>query len=98
MGIVNNKEQIMTADQIMCEIRLGKFTNSELNDMGRAIQFARAQLVQEVKREIRPGMTVYFKDRYGSRVVGTVESIKIKNAIVQTSRAKYRVPCNMLEI
>jgi hypothetical protein len=88
----------MTSENIMREIRSGRFTNSELNDMGQAIQFARAQLVQEIKREIRPGLTVYFKDRYGSRVVGTVESVKIKNAIVQTSRAKYRVPCNMLEM
>ena len=88
----------MTADQIMCEIRLGKFTNSELNDMGRAIQFARAQLVQEVKREIRPGLTVYFKDRYGSRIQGRVQSIKIKNAIVETANGRYRVPCNMLTV
>ena len=87
----------MTAQDIIREIRTGVFTNDDLNAMGRAIQFARAQLVQEVKREIRPGLTVYFKDRYGSRVIGTVESVKIKNAIVQTSRAKYRVPCNMLE-
>jgi hypothetical protein len=88
----------MTADQIMCEIRLGKFTNSELNDMGRAIQFARAQLVQEVKREIRPGITVYFKDRSGSRIQGRVQSIKIKNAIVETANGRYRVPCNMLTV
>jgi len=98
MGTVNYKEQTMTADQIMCEIRLGKFTNSELNDMGRAIQFARRQLAQEIKREIRTGLTVYFKDRYGSRIVGTVQSIKIKNAIVETANGRYRVPCNMLEV
>jgi len=88
----------MTADQIMREIRSGEFTNSELNDMARAIQFARAQLVQEVKREIYPGVTVYFKNRYGSRVVATVESIKIKNAIVLSNGHRFRVPCNMLEM
>jgi len=98
MGIVNNKEHTMTADQIMREIRSGEFTNSELNDMARAIQFARAQLVQEVKREIYPGVTVYFKNRYGSRVVATVESIKIKNAIVLSNGHRFRVPCNMLEM
>ena len=88
----------MTADQIMREIRSGGFTNSELNDMGRAIQFARAQLGQEVKREIYPGLTVYFKNRAGSRVIATVESVKIKNAIVNSNGHRYRVPCNMLEI
>ena len=88
----------MTADQIMREIRSGTFTNSELNDMGRTIQFARAQLAQEVKREIYPGLTVYFKNRAGSRVIATVGSVKIKNAIVNSNGLRYRVPCNMLEI
>jgi hypothetical protein len=98
MGIVDNKEQSMTAQDIIREIRSGTFTNDDLNAMGRAIQFARAQLVQEVKREIRPGLTVYFKDRSGSRIQGTVQSIKIKNAIVETANGRYRVPCNMLTV
>jgi len=98
MGIVDNKEPSMTAQDIIREIRSGTFTNDDLNAMGRAIQFARAQLVQEVKREIRPGLTVYFKDRYGSRIQGTVQSIKIKNAIVETANGRYRVPCNMLTV
>lgn len=88
----------MTADQIMSAIRSGEFTNAELNDMARAIQFARRQLAQEIKREIYPGLTVYFKNRAGSRVVATVESVKIKNAIVNSNGHRYRVPCNMLEI
>jgi len=98
MDIVYKKGAIMTAQDIIREIRLGTFTNDELNDMGRAIQFARRQLAHEVKREIRPGLTVYFKDRYGSRIVGTVHSIKIKNAIVETANGRYRVPCNMLTV
>ena len=48
----------MTADQIMREIPSGEFTNSELNDMRRAIQFARAQLAQKSKRGFYPGLTV----------------------------------------
>ena len=88
----------MTAQDIIREIKTASFTNSELNDMGRAIQFARAQLAQEVKREIYPGLTVYFKNRAGSRVIATVESVKIKNAIVNSNGYRYRVPCNMLEI
>jgi len=88
----------MTADQIVREIRTGGFTNSELNDLARAIQFARRQLAQEIKGEIYPGLTVYFKNRAGSRVIATVESVKIKNAIVNSNGHRYRVPCNMLEI
>ena len=88
----------MTAQDIIREIRAGEFTNDDLNAMGRAMQFARAQLVQEVKREIYPGLTVYFKNRYGSRVIATVESVKIKNAIVNSNGHRFRVPCNMLEM
>jgi len=88
----------MTAQDIICEIRTGVFTNDDLNALGRAIQFARRQLAQEIKGEIYPGLTVYFKNRAGSRVIATVESVKIKNAIVNSNGHRYRVPCNMLEI
>ena len=87
----------MTTEDIIREIRVGRFTNEELNRMGQAIQYARRQLAHEVKQDLRPGVTVYFKDRYGSRITGTVDSIKIKNAVVTTARGRYRVPCNMLE-
>ena len=88
----------MTAQDIIREIKQGGFTNDDLNAMARAIQFARSQLVHEVKRDLAPGMTVIFRDRLGIRVTGTVESVKIKNAVVTTARGRYRVPCNMLEI
>lgn len=87
----------MTAQDIIREIRTGVFTNDDLNAMGQAIQYARRQLAHEVKQDLRPGVTVYFKDRYGSRITGTVDSVKIKNAVVTTARGRYRVPCNMLE-
>ena len=88
----------MTSEDIIREIKVGQFTNEELNRMGQAIQFARAQLAHEVKRDLRPGVRVYFKDRYGSRVTGTVESVKIKKAIVNTGPYRYNVPINMLEV
>ncbi len=87
----------MTSEDIIFEIKVGQFTNAELNRMGQAIQFARAQLAHEVKRELFSGARVYFKDRYGSRVTGTVESVKIKKAIVSTGAYRYNVPINMLE-
>lgn len=88
----------MTSEQIQLEIRCGRFTNQEINDIARAVQFARQKLVHEVKRELATGATVFFKDRSGAMVSGKVESIKIKNAIVSTTRGRYRVPCNMLEL
>ena len=88
----------MKAEDIIREIKHGEFTNDELNAMVQAIKFARAQLAHEVKREIFPGATVYFKDRYGRRIVGKVDSVKIKNAVISTANGRYRVPCSMLEM
>ena len=88
----------MTAQDIIREIRQGSFTNDDLNAIAKSIQFARSQLVHEVKQDLRPGLTVFFRDRSGIKVTGTVESVKIKNAIVSTTRGRYRVPCNMLEM
>ena len=88
----------MTAQDIIREIKNGHFTNDDLNAIAKSIQFARSQLVHEVKRDLSPGVTMSFRDRLGIRVMGTVESVKIKNAIVRTSRGRYRVPCNMLEM
>jgi hypothetical protein len=88
----------MTAQDIIREIKQGGFTNDDLNAIAKSIQFARSQLVHEVKRDLSPGSTVSFRDRYGSVVIGTVDSIKIKNAIVSTTKGRYRVPCNMLEM
>lgn len=85
-------------EDIVRAIKHGEFTNDELNTIGQAVKFARAQLVHEVKREIFPGATVYFRDRSGSRIVGQVDSVKIKNAVVSTANGRYRVPCNMLEM
>ena len=88
----------MNAQDIIREIRQGSFTNDDLNALGQAVQYARSRLRHEIKQDLYPGLTVYFKDRYGSRIVGKVESIKIKNAVVSTARGRYRVPCNMLEM
>jgi hypothetical protein len=84
-------------DTITTAIKAGDFTNEELNCIAQAITFARAQLAREVKRDLRPGARVYFKDRHGHRVTGTVESVKIKKAIVGCGVYRYNVPINMLE-
>ena len=88
----------MTIQDIIREIRNGVFTNDDLNAIGSAIQFARAQLGRDVRRGLFPGAQVYFRSRDGSTVHGTVDSIKIKNAVITTSVGRYRVPCNMLTV
>jgi hypothetical protein len=84
--------------EINGSIMYGKFTNDQLLSIIDAVRFAQSQLRSQVARSLRPGDTVQFRsNRNGSVYKGTLESIKIKNAIVQTALGKYRVPMNMLE-
>ena len=88
----------MNITQINTAILQGGFTNEQLNSINDAVRFARARLGDQVRRELRIGELVQFKsNRNGMVYKGTLESIKIKNAIVATSVGRYKVPMNMLE-
>ena len=89
----------MTAQDIIREIRQGGFTNNDLNAMGEAIRFARAQLSHDIKRSIRVGDTVqFYHSKMGMTLKGPVKGVKIKNVIVSTQAGIFRVPANMLEM
>jgi len=84
--------------QIVNSINNTSLTNQQLDEIAQAVKYARAQLASRVSRSLRPGDTVQFRSNRNQQVYkGTLESIKIKNAIVQTALGKYRVPMNMLE-
>ena len=88
----------MNVMEINTEILQGGFTNEQLNSITDAVRFARARLADQTKRTLRVGSQVKFtSNRNGSVYKGTLESIKIKNAIVATQMGRYRVPMNMLE-
>lgn len=89
----------MKINDVNQAIMHGDFTNDQLDSILMSIKFRRRQIGHEVKRELRPGVTVSFvSNRNGQKYIGTVDSIKIKNAIVSTSLGRYRVPCNMLVV
>lgn len=75
----------------------GDFTNDELDQLAQAVRYARSELLREKKRELQVGVTVQFRSR-GQVFYGTVSSIKVKNAVVDTSAGRYRVPMNMLTV
>ena len=88
----------MSIQSINAEILAGGFTNEQLNSINDAVKFARARLGDQVRHQLRIGSPVKFtSNRNGQVYKGILESIKIKNAIVQTQLGKYRVPMNMLE-
>jgi len=87
-----------TIQEINSSIMFGNFTNDQLNSIMTAVKYARAQLTKQTASSLRIGASVKFTSSRSGRVVtGTVESIKIKNVIVNTALGRYRVPANMLE-
>lgn len=88
----------MNVQEIKSAIMFGGLTNAQLDDVGEAIRYARAQLTKTNTRTLRSGDSVRFvSNRTGQTISGTVESVKIKNVIVSTAFGRYRVPANMLE-
>jgi len=94
---------VSSVAQVNAAIISGNFTNEQLNAIGDAIRFARAQLANQVKFTLVKGSKVKFTGRQGVTVVGTVEKVNRKFIIVRENKpgalvgGVWRVPANMLE-
>ena len=79
-------------------ILAGNFTDEQLNSIGDAIRFARAQIAQQNKYTFKVGTKVKFTNsRNGMVVTGDVQKINRKFVIVRTGPLNtWRVPANML--
>lgn len=89
----------MNAREITYALKTGTFTSQELSNIVEAIKYARAELARDVKRSIQVGSLVQFRsNRSGSVYTGTVERIKIKNVLVNTTQGRFNVPATMLEL
>ena len=91
----------LTIAEINTAIIAGNFTNDQLNSIGDAIKFARAQIANQNKFTLVKGSQVKFTNsRSGQTVLGTVEKVNRKFIIVrETGKAfggNWRVPANML--
>ena len=88
----------MNAKEIVSTLMSGTLNNDELEQIAQALKFARSQLGNEIKRDLRPGVSVKFyhpKQRF--YVTGTVNKIKQKYVLVDTAGGRYNVPANLLE-
>ena len=91
----------MNIKQINTAIMQGDFTNEELNSIGDAIRFARAQLVARNKMSLSIGSIVKFNSSTRGTISGTVKKINRKYVLVNEAGkafSTWRVPANMLEI
>jgi hypothetical protein len=90
----------MNIKQINTAIMQGNFTNEELNSIGDAMRFARAQLVVRNKSALTIGSNVKFTSSTRGTISGVVKKINRKFIIVDQPGQfrSWRVPANMLEI
>ena len=90
----------MNIKQINTAIMQGDFTNEELNSIGDAMRFARAQLVVRNKSALTIGSNVKFTSSTRGTISGVVKKINRKFVIVDQPGQfrSWRVPANMLEV
>ena len=90
----------MDIKQVNSAIMFGNFTDVELSSILNAVQFARANLRQQVKRSLTLGTTVRWTSTKNPRgEQGTVAKIAHKYVTVRTgSGMLWKVPANMLEV
>lgn len=81
---------------ILVEIRNGNWSNDDLNLIIESVKYARAQNGRRAARTLKIGEQVSFNGRNGP-VVGRLEQIKIKKAIVVSGMTRWNVPLAMLE-
>jgi hypothetical protein len=88
----------MDIKQINSAIMFGTFTNTELESIMSAVQYARAQLRAVKIRSFTKGDTVKFHSiKRGVTVTGTVTKVAIKYVTVKDGVTLWKVPANMLE-
>ncbi len=83
----------MSISKIQQQIASGGFTTTELMGL---VTFIQGVKTNQVKRSIAVGDKVFVVQKT-KRTLGTVESIKIKKAIVMLPEGRYNVPLSMLE-
>jgi hypothetical protein len=90
----------MNIKQINTAIMQGDFTNEELNTIGDAMRFARAQLVVRNKSALTIGSNVKFTSSTRGTISGVVKKINRKFIIVDQPGQfrSWKVPANMLEV
>jgi hypothetical protein len=94
----------MNIKQVNTAIMQGDFTNEELNSIGDAIRFARAQLVVRNKSVLSVGSNVKFTSSTRGTIVGTVKKINRKFILVNEQKpgnlfgSTWKVPASMLEV
>jgi hypothetical protein len=90
--------QMSKIQQVNSAIMFGEFSNTELDSIISAVQFAKASLRKHNIRQFAKGDTVKFHStKRGVTVTGTVTKVAIKYVTVKDGTMLWKVPANMLE-
>ena len=88
----------MNVNDIVSTLMSGNLTNDELEQIAQALKYARSQVGNQIKRQLRPGVSVkFYHPKQNFYVMGTVNRIKQKYVLVDTPQGRYNVPANLLE-
>lgn len=82
-----------TMYQIQAAIAKGGFSLQELNDLS---AFVNSVKTNSAKQSLTVGDSVWVVQKT-KRTPGTIESIKVKKAIVNMRGSRYNVPLSMIE-
>ena len=85
-----------TFTQVLHYIQNEKLSNDDLNLIIEAVKWSRTRNAKTAARTLRIGEQVTFNGRQGP-VVGRLEQIKIKKAIVVSGQTRWNVPLATLE-
>lgn len=89
----------MNTNDIVSVLMSGTLNNDDIERIAQALKFARSQLGNEIKRDLRPGVSVkFYHPKQNFYVAGTVNRIKQKYVLVDTPQGRYNVPANLLEM
>lgn len=89
----------MSVNQIVAELMSGSLNNDEIEQIAQALKYARAQVGRTIKRQLTPGVSVkFYHPKQNFYISGTVNRIKQKYVLVDTSAGRYNVPANLLEV
>ena len=97
--------QMSKIQQVNSAIMFGEFSNTELDSIISAVQFAKASLRKHNIRQFAKGDTVKFHStKRGVTVTGTVTKVAIKYVTVRDNNpgsytsGLWRVPASMLSV
>ena len=85
-----------TFTQVLHYIQNEPLSNDDINRIVEAVKWSRTRNAKTAARTLRIGEQVTFNGKNGV-VVGRLEQIKIKKAIVVSGMTRWNVPLAMLE-